>query len=272
MSILDKIIAQKLKEVEHRKQLVSVSELEKREFFPRTCLSLRESLLQPAASGIIAEIKRRSPSQGIIQQDVSVERLSTGYAKAGASGLSVLTDKEFFGGSDEDLMLARSLNDIPVLRKEFIVDDYQVVESKAIGADVILLIAAVLTPLQIRQYTATAHALGLEVLLEVHNESELLQNPESGADMIGVNNRDLKTFEVSIEASLRLVEKIPTGMVKVSESGIDAVDTVLELKAGGYDGFLMGQSFMKNERPEIACEQFIRELDRKRRSITNNIP
>jgi indole-3-glycerol phosphate synthase len=260
MTILDKIIAHKRKEVAQRKLKTSVSDLEKSEFLTRTCFSLVTSLRQPNASGIIAEIKRKSPSQGIIHPNVSVEKISIGYTNAGVSGLSILTDYEFFGGTDEDLMMARKHNPVPILRKDFIVDEYQIIEAKAIGADVILLIAAVVTSDQIKQFVTTAHGLHLEVLLEVHNEAELISNLESGADMIGVNNRNLKTFEVSVDTSRKLIEKIPDAFVKISESGIDAVETVKELGSLGFDGFLMGQNFMEHPEPELACKKFIEEL------------
>jgi indole-3-glycerol phosphate synthase len=260
MNILDKIIAHKTTEVNQRKLNTPVAELEKSEFFARDSYSLVKSLQQPNTFGIIAEIKRKSPSQGVIHNGVSVERISTGYAAAGVSGLSILTDYEFFGGKDEDLIQGRRLNEIPILRKDFIIDEYQIVESKAIGADVILLIAAALTPDQIKQFVATAHSLHLEVLLEVHDEAELMNNLNSGAEMIGVNNRNLKTFEVSVDTSRRLIEKIPDEHLKIAESGIDSVGVVTELRSLGFDGFLMGQNFMKHAEPEVACKRFIDEL------------
>lgn len=260
MNILDKIIAHKLKEVEVQKEKIPFSVLEKEADFSRTCISLVQRLKQPAASGIIAEIKRKSPSQGIIHPNVVVDEIASGYATASCSGLSILTDYEFFGGTTDDLIKARRVVDVPILRKEFIVDEYQIAEAKAMGADVILLIAACLEPEQIKWFTSVAHGLGLEVLLEVHDEAELMSNLDSGADLLGVNNRNLKTFEVSVDVSRELAEKIPSSFVKVSESGIDQVSTVLELRKYGYEGFLMGQNFMKHERPGEACRRFIEEL------------
>lgn len=260
MNILDKIIAHKLKEVDHRKRNVTVSMLEKSPYLSRTCFSMVKALQQPGASGIIAEIKRKSPSQGIIHPHVSIENISTGYTTAGASGLSILTDQEFFGGTDEDLIVTRNLNQLPILRKDFVVDEFQVIEAKSIGADVILLIAAALPPDVIKQLVMTARGLGLEVLLEVHDEAELLSNLESGANLMGVNNRNLKTFEVSVDISRQLIQKIPDPIVKLSESGIDSVDVVRELRSLGFDGFLMGQNFMKHQKPEVACQKFIDEL------------
>jgi indole-3-glycerol phosphate synthase len=263
VNILETITAHKRKEVALQKENVPFAVLEKEIDFSRTCISLVQRLKQPGASGIIAEIKRKSPSQGIIHPDVLVDKIASGYAFAGCSGLSVLTDHEFFGGTSDDLVTARKVVDVPILRKEFIVDEYQIAEAKAIGADVILLIAACLEPEKIKWLTSVAHGLGLEVLLEVHDEAELMSNLDSGADLLGVNNRNLKTFEVSVDVSRELAEKIPASFVKISESGIDNVSTVQELRRYGYEGFLMGQNFMKHEKPEEACRRFIEELRMK---------
>ena len=263
MNILETITAHKRKEVAAQKEKAPFALLEKEARFSRTCISLIQTLKRPSASGIISEIKRKSPSQGVIHPNVLVEEIARGYAVAGCSGLSILTDHEFFGGTTDDLIKARGVVDVPILRKEFIVDEYQIAEAKAIGADVILLIAACLEPEKIKWFTSVAHGLGLEVLLEVHDEAELLSNLDSGADLLGVNNRNLKTFEVSVDVSRELAEKIPASFVKISESGIDNVSTVQELRRYGYEGFLMGQNFMKHEKPEEACRRFIRELSVK---------
>jgi indole-3-glycerol phosphate synthase len=260
MNILEQIIDFKRKEVEERKSLFPVKLLEQSIFFQSQPVSLKKYLLRDDKSGIIAEIKRKSPSKGIINQYVSVERTSIGYMQAGASALSVLTDKHFFGGSSEDLTIARKFNFCPILRKDFIIDSYQILEAKSIGADAILLIAAVLNPHVIKQYAIEAKALGMEVLLEVHDEKEVQDNLDSGADLVGVNNRSLKTFEVSIETSKRLSEIIPNQFVKISESGIDKPTAIHELKQYGYNGFLIGETFMKHSRPEKACKEFIDEL------------
>ncbi|MBX2944989.1 MAG: indole-3-glycerol phosphate synthase TrpC [Cyclobacteriaceae bacterium] len=260
MNILDKILADKYKEVEQAKEQYPVSVLEKSVYFLQTCVSLKESLLGKDTRGIIAEIKRKSPSQGVIHPDVDVVKISTGYVSAGATALSILTDYKYFGGTQEDLLRARELNDCPVLRKDFMVDEYQVVEAKAMGADVILLIAAALKPNDIKHLTSFAHSFGLEVLLEVHDANELENNLESGADIIGVNNRNLKTFEVSLDTSLRLLPLIPSSVVKISESGIDSPEALLMLKKAGFQGFLMGQNFMKHSSPEEACRLFIESI------------
>lgn len=260
MNILDQIIEHKQKEVEERKSLYPVKLLEKSIYFSSTPVSMKKYIQREDKSGIIAEFKRKSPSKGIINAHASIERTSIGYMQAGASALSVLTDKQFFGGSNEDLTVARKFNFCPIIRKDFTIDEYQIVEAKSIGADAILLIAAVLDPKVSKQFTSFAHGLGLEVLLEVHNEEELKSNLEVGADMIGVNNRNLKTFEVSIEISKQLAPMIPKGVVKVSESGISSPETILELRKHGYEGFLMGENFMKHSRPESVAKEFMDDL------------
>ncbi len=260
MNILDKIVAHKRTEVAGRKSLYPVKLLEQSIYFATQPVSLKKYIQRKDKSGIIAEIKRKSPSKGVINPHVSVERTSIGYMQAGASALSVLTDKEFFGGSNDDLTLARKYNFCPILRKDFTIDEYQIVEAKSIGADAILLIAAALEPERLKELADFAHSFGLEVLLEVHNDEELQANLDAGADLIGVNNRNLKTFELSIEISKALAERIPKEAVKVSESGIESVATILELKKFGYEGFLMGQNFMQHSRPEEACREFIDEL------------
>ncbi|HZI25553.1 MAG TPA: indole-3-glycerol phosphate synthase TrpC [Chryseolinea sp.] len=260
MNILDQIIEHKRKEVAERKALYPVKFLEQSIFFESQPVSMKKYIQREDKSGIIAEIKRKSPSKGVINPHVSVERTSIGYMQAGASALSVLTDKDFFGGSNDDLTIARKFNFCPILRKDFTIDEYQIVEAKSIGADAILLIAAVLEASHLESLASFAHTLGLEVLLEVHNEEELKKSLDAGADLIGVNNRDLKTFQLSIEVSKKLAPLIPPSMVKVSESGIESVAAILELKQHGYEGFLMGQNFMQHSRPEVAAKEFIDEL------------
>jgi indole-3-glycerol phosphate synthase len=260
MNILDSIILHKRKEVKERKSVVSEKTLEQGTYFSRPVLSLTEYVRRRDKSGIIAEFKRQSPSKGIINGNASLERITRGYVNAGASALSVLTDQQFFGGSDQDLLFARKNNDCPILRKDFTIDKYQVLEAKSLGADAILLIAAVLTPAESQEFTAFAHGLGLEVLLEVHNEEELMNNLDAGADLIGVNNRDLKTFTVSTDVSKRLASLIPSGIVKVSESGISTPEAIVELKGYGFEGFLIGENFMKHNHPEAAAMDFIQRL------------
>ncbi len=262
MNILDEIIQEKYKEVEERKSLYPIKLLEQSIYFQSPVVSLKKYVQREDKSGIIAEIKRKSPSKGIINAHVSIERTSIGYMQAGASALSVLTDSKYFGGSKEDLMVARKFNFCPILRKDFVVDEYQIIEAKSMGADAILLIAAALEPSKLQTLAKFAKTLHLEILLEVHNNKELQDNLTTDVDLIGVNNRDLKTFVTDIEISKQLADKIPNQFVKVSESGIENPTTIIELKKFGYDGFLMGQNFMQHSRPEKACRDFITELKR----------
>jgi indole-3-glycerol phosphate synthase len=258
MNILDKIIEHKKGEVAAAREAVPVSELEKRAFFSRKCFSLSEFLVDPAKTGIIAEFKRRSPSKGVINGEVTVAEVTGGYTAGGASCLSVLTDGHFFGGSNRDLEDAR-VNTIPVLRKDFIIDEYQIVESRAMGADVILLIAACLTPAEVERLANFAGSLGLEVLLEIHNEDEL-EHICDATPVVGVNNRDLKTFAVDVERSISLSKRIPAGKLLVAESGIDRVETIWQMQDAGFDGFLIGERFMKEKDPAIAFAAFVQQL------------
>ncbi len=258
MTILDKIIADKKLEVAERKQLISISDLEKTAAFGRKCLSLRHSLLQ-SKSGIIAEFKRKSPSKGWIHADADVQKITSGYSYNGASGISILTDFPYFGGTPEDLISARANIACPVLRKDFMIDEYQLFEAKSYGADVVLLIAAALTKNECKNLAQKARELGLETLLEVHNAEEL-EHINEHITLVGVNNRNLKTFEVSTEISVELAQLIPNEFVKISESGISNVQTVRELQKTGYKGFLMGENFMKEENPAEALKKFIEEL------------
>ena len=259
MNILDKIITDKKREVELKKNIIPVSQLESSVLFNSRTYSLSK-LLKNSVSGIIAEHKRRSPSKSIINNNHSVEDVVLGYQNAGVCGISVLTDAKYFGGSLDDLFLAKASVNIPLLRKEFIVDEYQILEAKAHGADVILLIAAVLTREEIKQLSEFTQSLGLEVLLEVHNLEELEKSIMPSLDMIGVNNRNLKTFEVSLNYSKELATKIPDEFVKVSESGISTIEAVKELQQCGYQGFLMGEHFMKTENPGLEAKRFIQKL------------
>lgn len=259
MNILNEIIDHKKIEVQRKKELFPVKLLEQSLFFNTQPVSLKKYVLREDKSGVIAEIKRKSPSKGVINPEVSVERISIGYMQAGASALSVLTDTHYFGGKNEDLLIARKFNFCPILRKDFTVDEYQIIEAKSIGADAILLIAAVLTPQEVQQMAAFAHSLGLEVLLEIHNADELGHINEH-VDLVGVNNRDLTSFEVDINTSIKLSDAIPSDMVKVSESGIHSPDDVIELKKHGFNGFLIGERFMQNSRPEKSCARFIEKL------------
>jgi len=260
MFILDKINREKLLEIEKAKLKVSINELKDYPFFNRQVNSLASNLKKSDASGIISEFKVKSPSKGIIHPGANVEAITKGYVKAGVSGLSVLTDQQFFGGSLENLVKARKANPkIPILRKDFILDPYQIYQARAFGADIILLIAASLTKSQMEELSGVASDLNLEVLAEVHREEEIEKVP-SGVDLIGVNNRDLKTFKVDIETSVRLFSLLPSSPVKISESGISSVESILKLKKAGYLGFLLGENFMKAENPAEACSEFIKNI------------
>ena len=248
MNILDKIIADKHREVQLKKQLISHKQLEEFPLFQIKTTSLSQALAE-SSTGIIAEHKRRSPSKDVINQDLNVQDVATGYEDAGVCGMSILTDGKYFGGSLDDLLLARAAVKLPLLRKEFIVDEYQIVEAKAYGADVILLIAAVLSREEIQRFSKSAKSLNMDVLLEVHNLEELEKSIMPSLDMLGVNNRNLKTFEVNTDVSKQLSEKIPEDFIKVSESGISSTEAIMDLRQFGYKGFLIGENFMKTDNP-----------------------
>lgn len=259
MNILEKIIADKYREVADKSSVLPIKLLEQSIYFEGKVVSMKKYVTNPEKSGIIAEFKRKSPSKGMINGSASVEQVSIGYMQAGASALSILTDKEYFGGSNEDLKVVRKYNFCPILRKDFVVDEYQIIEAKSIGADCILLIAAALDPGKLKSLAAFAKSLGLEVLLEVHDGEELDRCLNDHVDLVGINNRNLKTFEVSLDTSLNLINKIPSNFVKISESGISDPNTMIELKKAGFDGFLIGENFMKSARPEQAAYNFIKE-------------
>ncbi len=260
MNILDKIVERKKVEVADRKSKRTLKELEASPLFSAANLSLKKFLLDPERTGIIAEFKKKSPSKGIINANALPEVVTKQYEEAGASAVSVLTDIDFFGGSDEDLARARKAINIPILRKDFIVDEYQIVEAKAMGANVILLIAACLPTEQVKQFSEFTHSLGMEVLLEVHNEEELFANLYPSIDVVGVNNRNLKDFSVSIETSIRLAELIPAHYLKISESGISDVASITKLRDQGFNGFLIGENFMRTADPGEAMKKFVKEI------------
>lgn len=259
MTILDEIIAHKYKEVATRKELFPVKLLEQRLYFSTPVVSMRKYLLRPDKCGIIAEFKRRSPSKGDINPHASVEQVTIGYMQAGASALSILTDERFFGGKNEDLTEARKFNFCPILRKDFIVDEYQIIEARSIGADAILLIAECLDKKSLKELARHAKSLGLEVLMEVHSREEL-ETLNEYVDMVGVNNRNLKDFKVDIQTSIALSEAIPDSVVKISESGINDPNGIIHLKEQGYSGFLIGEYFMASAEPQQRCREFIQRV------------
>ena len=260
MTILDKIIAFKKKEIAKIKAEVPVQKLVESPNFKRTSFSLKKELSAANSTGIIAEFKRQSPSKGIINDTATIADVTIGYLDANVAAQSILTDTSFFGGTMADLMEARTINQIkPILRKDFIVDGFQIVEAKAIGADVILLIAACLTKQELKNYGQLATDLGLEVLYEVHSQADL-DKVELDNQLIGINNRNLKTFEVDLEHSISLANQIPKSCIKVSESGISDPRVITGLKEYGFKGFLIGETFMKQENPGVACQEFINQL------------
>ena len=261
MNILDTIIEHKKKEVAVAKEKRTEEELMQSELFNRPTFSLKQFLLDETKTGIIAEFKRRSPSKGAINENADVVKVTTAYTEHGASCLSVLTDEYFFGGTTADLKKAR-VNNIPILRKDFMIDEYQVLEARAMGADVILLIAACLTPERVKELAVFAKKLQLEVLLEIHTEEEL-QHICDETEIVGVNNRDLKTFIVDINRSIELSKKIPAGKIKIAESGIDDVETICIFRRAGFKGFLIGENFMKQPDPTIAFAGFVHQLNAK---------
>ena len=260
MSILETIRQHKMKEVEDRKSLYPVKLLEQSIFFESPCVSLKEYVTDPNRSGIIAEFKRKSPSKGNINQYANVEEVTLGYMQAGASALSVLTDEYFFGAKKDDLPTARRFNYCPILRKDFVLDEYQVIEAKSTGADAILLIASFLSLSEIIELTNVAHSLGMEVLLETHTEQEVKDNIATTADLVGINNRNLNTFEVDIANSIRLAEMLPKDIPKIAESGIESADTIRLLKQNGFNGFLIGEYFMRHSHPAQKCKELIKQL------------
>lgn len=257
-NILAKIVAQKFIEIKERKKRMSMATLEAMPLFESPCISLKSNLIDPLKTGIIAEFKRKSPSKGIINNTALVQEVTKAYHHFGASGISVLTDTLFFGGSLDDLSIAVK-NESPILRKEFIIDEFQIIEAKAYGASVILLIASCLTAAEIELFASTAKGLGMEVLLELHDETELDHICDE-VNFVGVNNRSLKSFEVNIEHALQLRSKLPKNKLSIAESGIYDLATFQLLKKEGFDGFLMGEYFMKQNDPGKAFEQFVAQI------------
>lgn len=261
MNILNKIVVDKRNEVASKKKFIPIGTFEQLPFFSRETISLAENL-KNSHTGIIAEFKRKSPSKSWINKNANIREIAKGYEEAGVSGMSVLTDEIHFGGTMDDLLVARENCNLPLLRKEFIIDEYQIIEAKAIGADAILLIASILTKTQIKTFSELAKSLNLDVLLEVHNEAELQKAITPSLDIIGVNNRNLKSFEVSLETSKKLSQSIPSDFVKISESGINSVDAIKELQLYGFQGFLIGENFMKTDNPGKNAAHFINDLEK----------
>ena len=260
MKILDKIVRDKKLEVDKLSSNSSIKELESSSLFSRQCISLKDSILK-STGGIICEFKRRSPSNNNINYKSNISEVVKGYQKAGAAGLSILTDKQYFDGDIQDILEIRDISSIPILRKEFIISEYQIIEAKSIGSDAILLIASILSKEEIKNYSSLAKDIGLEVLFEIHNAEELEKMSGDNIDIIGVNNRNLDTLEIDLQNSVNLYSKIPNSYVKISESGISKVESILKLREVGYQGFLIGENFMKTDDPFESANNFIKEVE-----------
>ncbi|NAW50265.1 indole-3-glycerol phosphate synthase TrpC [Elizabethkingia argentiflava] len=257
MTILEKIVIQKKQEIEILKKTIGIEELKLQAFFSRKTYSLKKSIQEK--NGIIAEFKRKSPSKGVISEIQQPLSVVSSYEKFGARGISILTDTPFFGGSKEDILSVREAINIPILRKDFMVDAYQFYEAKAMGADVVLLIAACLSPAQVLEFTDLAHSLQLEVLLEIHTEEELKHfNPN--VDLVGINNRNLKDFKVDLQHSVNLKNRLPKDILTVAESGIYKLEDFKFLKNKGFNAFLMGEFFMKHAQPGKQFEIFSSDI------------
>jgi indole-3-glycerol phosphate synthase len=263
MNLLEKITTAKRRELEVQKSVIPVHLLEKSKYFKASTCSLEKSLLKLEGYGIIAEFKRQSPSRGIINPSARSEDVCPGYINSGAAAVSILTNNSF-GGSNEDLGKVRDLIRNPILRKEFIIDEYQVIESKSMGADVILLIADILSGRELRELSSVALSLGMEVLFEIHDDSGIDKLPP-GARLVGVNSRNLGNFSINMEILNDTVNKLPAGAVKIAESGIDSAETMYSLNSAGFSGFLIGELFMREADPAKACEDFIANLNQLRR-------
>ncbi len=259
MNILERILADKQREVTEKKSLYPVKLLEKSVYFEAQPVSLSKYILREDLSGIIAEFKRRSPSRGVMNAYARAGEVCLGYMQAGASALSVLTDEPWFGGSAQDLIEARKINYCPILRKDFIIDSYQVIESRSIGADAILLIADVLEEKELSELSLLASELQMEVLFEAHSPEAIKKLP-ADTRIVGINSRNLDSFETSLEHAARMAELIPQGVIRIAESGIQSVDDCLRMKKAGYQGFLIGERFMREPDPARSCSMFISKL------------
>ena len=259
--ILEKIIKHKEKEVQCKQKLTPEHYLRESPLLQRPLQSLKERFVQQKF-GIIAEHKRRSPSQPMIHFETPLHEIIQHYTHHEVAGISVLTDNHFFGGSLEDLLQSRTITEIPLLRKDFIIHPYQIIEAKAHGADVILLIAVVLQEKQLIDFTQFAHSLQMEVLIEIHSETELEKTIPANPDFIGVNNRNLNTFETSLKTSEDLSQLIPNSFIKISESGIKTIEDLEFLKTIGFNGLLIGETFMRDFPTNTQLNQFSKFLNK----------
>ncbi len=261
MNILQQIKQYKLGEVQARKGLYPTKLLEQSPYFNSDCVSMKKYISDPGRSGIIAEFKRKSPSKGDINKYANVQEVTLGYMQAGAAALSILTEEHFFGAQKGDLQIARKFNYCPILQKDFIVDEYQIIEAKSMGSDVILLIAKMLLATEIKSFSEVAKSLGMEVFLEFHNEQEIQENSHANFDLAGINNRNLDSFEVDIDNSIRLASLLPQDTLRIAESGLESAETIRLLKENGFHGFLIGEYFMRNSHPAAKCKEFIKMIN-----------
>ena len=264
--VLEEIVAHKRLEIEQRKrfisprQMITLTEQKMKDDDDKTPGGSMREALMTSSTGIIAEFKRKSPSKGWIKQDGKAGVIPMGYQENGATALSILTDIDYFGGYDEYIQEARATGvTLPILYKNFVIEEYQLLQARYCGASAVLLIAACLTKEECKTLMSLAHQLGLEVLLEMHNERDF-EYAELEPDMYGINNRNLGTFVTDVDNSFRLAELLPKDVCKVSESGISNPKTVLQLREVGFKGFLMGEQFMKQANPGAALKEFIQAL------------
>lgn len=255
MTILDEIIAHRKLEIGATNRKEATKRWERSEYFARTCIPFAQSIADCKRTGIIAEFKRQSPSKGIINATVKPEIVTVAYEAADASALSILTNTKYFGGTVDDILVSRPHVSIPILRKEFVVDELQILEAKAIGADAVLLIAEALSKAEVKQLAGFARSIGLEVLMEVNSIAET-DKICLELNAVGVNNRNLHDFTVDIGRSMEIFAYIPDEFVKVSESGLSSPESVIRLREFGFSGFLMGEAFMKEKDPGEACRAF----------------
>lgn len=260
--MLFEIVENRRKKIAREKEIASMRSLVKSPYFGSECVSLKNALVQKSQSGIIAEFKRKSPSEGVLNPNAEVQETTKNYVNAGASALSILTEFDYFQGRSEDLTKARKANSCPILRKDFILDEYQIIQTKSLGADVVLLIAACLEKQELKNLYELAKSIGLEVLFEIHQEKELEKLPDNDL-LIGVNNRNLNTMEVRLKTSIDLAEKLSKDFVLVSESGIRSAEDIQLLKAVGFSGFLMGTHFMKTPNPPETLQKLIANLQKE---------
>lgn len=258
IDILTQIVEHKKLEVSAKKSQKSVEELMDSKYFHRQKLSLKYAV-KKSPNGIIAEFKRKSPSKQNINIKAEIDEILPIYKNFNVAGISILTDETFFGGTLQDLRQAKKYS-IPLLRKDFIIDPYQIYEAKSYGADAILLIAAILDNYEIKEFTAIAHDVGLEVLLEFHAGEDFLKRPKE-IDLVGINNRNLKSFEVDFEHAIKMRSELPADAICVAESGISSAENFLRLKKNNFQGFLIGEFFMKSENLANTFQEFINQID-----------